>query len=654
MPPLRIARYLLFFSLALGLISVAREVSPLYSLLTLASLLVGLIMEEKDLPHLPALPVTLGAFVLILVTLSGMHLQVFFSRIMGILFILISAKLLTGKNVRDYLQLFLLSLLLMAGAAVVRWGMEFGLLLTANIFLLITGLVFLFASTERETLSSREVQTLFLWGSIMSLVLLPATALFFLILPRPSIALTPGWAGGKRASSGFGEKISPGRVENIKRDTSVAMRVEWLQGPRPPRESLYWRGKIYGDYRQGVWKTPPMKRRRISLPPLPQGERVTYRIFLEPQESSALFTLGIPLAVNLAGKRTLLGPGFTLHAPSPITRRTSYTAVSRLVKAYPPLLPPEEFLQVPPPVALRLHTLAYSISPGERDPIALAQAVERYLKANYGYSLHSRNPGPYPVVSFLLKKGKGHCEYFATSMVLIMRLRGVPARMVAGFQGGEWNRLGHYYIVRNSQAHTWVEVYKEGVGWVPFDPTPPLPPDAMGAAQRLGSLGRIMDYLRFQWYHWVISYDVERQTRLLKRAVSLLSPSTPRHIPSPSRLPKRSILVVISMMAALFLAYRFLIRWLRRPQTWGEKLVNVLQEAGFPLFPGETLLELAHRLGLEDPELGDRIKRSVELYYWKEYGGGAVSSQALGAMLKEIKTLAKRAKKRARGATPYC
>ncbi len=641
MSPTRIARYLLFVSLTLGLVSVAGEVNPAYTLITLGALVAGMIAEEKGRYHLPNPLATGGAIALILLNIATMNMNSFFNHVMAILFILISAKLLTPKKVRDYLQLFLLSLLLIAGAAVVRWGMEFGLLLTANIFLLISGLVFLFTSTEKETISSREVQSLFLWSSLISLALLPSTMFFFLILPRPSIAFTPGWGGGKVARSGFGENITPGKVESIKKDSSVAMRVEWLKGTRPAPQDLYWRGKVYMEYRRGRWISGSFSK-RPSLPPLPPGRDTTYKVFLEPQESDVLFALGLPTGVSLSRGRALLSPGFTLRSSSPVTSRLSYTLRSRMVKAFPPLVPPPRFLQVPDPVARQLRALARSIAPGEKDPLRLARAVEEYLRRNHRYSLHPRNGGPYPVVSFLLHGGAGHCEYFATAMVLLMRLRKVPARIVAGFQGGEWNRLGNYYMVRNSNAHTWVEVYKKGTGWVPFDPTPPSPLEEGGRTPSWGPLARLVDYLKFQWYHWVISYDVERQAQLVKRALKVFSSSTTVPILSPSSPLRKTVLVLMGIVAGLFLGLRLLSRHRKRPRTWGERLARILTEGGFPLQPGETLLELAHRIEKDHPLLGKKTREAVELYYRKEYGGQDITPTALETLLGEIQDLVKR------------
>ena len=635
MAPLKVARYLLYASFALGILSVAKEVSLLYSLLVLGALGFSFWAHEMKRSLLPNWLITSLITPFVLLNLYGLHWNVFFHRIMGILFLLITAKLLAQKKMRDYLQLYLLSLLLVAGAAVVRWGMEFALLLAVEAFLLLTGLIFLYTSVERDSLSSKEVCTLFLWGGTISFALLPISFLFFLILPRPNFTLTPGWAGGKVAVSGFGEKVTPGAIEEIKRDTSVALRVEWLKGRRPPSSELYWRGKIYVYYQKGQWVSPQV-RGKPPHPALPPGREVEYRAFLEPYQGRAIFTLGVPLKVDIQGGKALKGLGYTLHVMEGFTHRKMYRVRSRLVKAYPALVPTRYFLQVPREVRERILSLARSIAPEEKDPFTLARAVERYLKANHGYTTCPGYKGPYPVVDFLLGKGKGHCEYFASAMALLLRLRGIPARLLAGFVGGEWNPLGKYYIIRNADAHTWVEVYKKGVGWVPWDPTPPLPPTS--SRKRLSQIERLLDYMKFQWYHWIISYDVEKQTRLFKKTLALFSPSQRPYI-SFSRWGKWALLLLLGLVAGGLLLIKLLLWCGKRPKTWGEEIVGVLKKRGIAIRPGETLLEMARRIKRENPALGEKLEEAVSLYYWREYGKGQVDPSTLKGMIKQIKTL---------------
>jgi len=631
MEPLKVARYFLYASFVLGILSVAKEVPILYIVLTFGALGFNMIKG----PLIPNWLITLIIVPFILLNLYGLHWNTFFHRIMGILFLLITAKLLAQKKMRDYLQLYLLSLLLVAGTAVVRWDMEFALLLAMDAFLMLTGLIFLYASVEKESLTSKEARAFLIWGGTISSALLPASLLFFFILPRPTFTLTPGWAGGMVVRSGFGDRVTPGSVEEIKRDTSVALRVEWLKGRRPSPSELYWRGKIYVYYQKGQWISP---RVRGSLPhlPLPPGREVEYRAFLEPYQGRALLALGIPLKANIQGGKALKGLGYTLHLRETLTHRRVYKVRSRLVKAYSPLVPLRYFLQVPTEVKQRILPLARSIAPDEKDPFSLAQAVERYLRANYSYTSQPGSKGPYPVVSFLLNKGKGHCEYFASAMALLLRLRGIPTRLLAGFVGGEWNPLGKYYIIRNANAHTWVEVYKKGVGWVSWDPTPPL--SLTAPTRRFGQLDRLLDYMKFQWYHWIISYDVEKQTQVFKNALTLFSPSQRPHFPPP-RWGKGTLLPLLGLAAWVLLLIKLLLWWGKRPKTWGEEMVMALEKRGISIKPGETLLEMARRIKRENPALGEKLEEAVSLYYLKEYGRGRVDPSTLKRMIKEIKAL---------------
>ncbi|RLD97190.1 MAG: hypothetical protein DRI91_05720, partial [Aquificota bacterium] len=150
----------------------------------------------------------------------------------------------------------------------------------------------------------------------------------------------------------------------------------------------------------------------------------------------------------------------------------------------------------------------------------------------------------------------------------------------------------------------------------------------------------------FQWYHWVVSYSIERQTQLLKKTLALFSPSPQKpHMPS-STPPKTTIVLILTAGVCILFLYRFATWWRKKPHTWGEKLVKILQDQGFPIEPSETLLEIAQKVGQGNPTLGEKIKKAVELYYWKEYGGGDVSSQTLDTMLQEIRVLLKKASKK--------
>ncbi len=632
--PLALSRLFLYSSLLIAVLSLYREVYSPYPLVAAAFIPLALFMDQRRWYPVGNRVITVVTLVLVAVHLYGIRLEVFFQRVSQVLMILVVAKLVATKQVRDYLQLALFSLMLVAAAAVGQWGLSFGLLLVLHSALLLLGLLFLYASTEVREISAGEARTLVFWGMVMSGFLMPSSLLFFFLLPRPSVGFTPGWIGGRTvARSGFGDTVSPGAVESIKRDTSVAFRVEFGAGASSlPPTLLYWRGKVYGGYNRGKWFVPrgnaPRRSESISL----SSRLVEYRVFLEPYDGNALFTLGVPLRARANRQRVLWREGYTLSLDTPIQRRISYRVTSMLVEAVPADAPPEGFLEVPPKVREALEPVAQSIAPGQENPLEVAKAVQLYLRRNHRYSLNPGTGGDYPVVDFIMRKRPGHCEYFASAMALLLRIKGIPSRLVGGFWGGEWNPLGRYYLVRNSDAHTWVEVWVPWLGWVPFDPTPP----AAGGVEAPGVLGRFLDYLRFQWYHWIINYNYQRQVSLFRKGGALLSRGSLSKRVQKEEIPKGAVAAFFGAILVLLFLFYGLRWWSARPKGWGERLDGVLRRAGIQREDGETFREVAGRLRDENRELAERVERAVELYYQVEFGGCREKEEELIEALKGI------------------
>ncbi len=631
--PLRFSRFLIYSSLVMAIFTLSHEIPPLYPAIAAALVAGGLVMDERDWYPIPNRAITIAVVMAVLIHLYGMRMEILFERVSQVMMVLIAAKAISTKSTRDYLQLSLLSMLLMAAAAVGQWGVSFGIILSLHASLLLMGLLFLYASTARETLSTGEVRALTLWGFSISGLLVPVSLLFFFLLPRPDIGLTPGWVGGRvQARTGFGETVSPGAVERIKRDRSVAFRAELIQREEPiSQHLLYWRGRVYRRYRHGRWFGRDGK---ISKGPLtlPYGERMKYRVFLEPSDGDTLFTLGTPLNARVSKGKVSLETGYTLRLNRTVEERVSYTVTSVPGNTIPPYLNPSLFLGVPGPVKNALLPLARTIAPEESDPLHLARAVEAYLRKNHGYTLNPGYGGEHPVVRFLLKKLPGHCEYFASAMAIMLRLRGVPARLVGGFVGGQWNPLGHYYIVKNSDAHTWVEIWVPGRGWVFFDPTPP---STGTLGNNYTNLQKVLDYLRFQWYHWIINYNYQRQVSLLQKGLSLFAASEKRS--ARREMPLRSIGTLFGTILGLLILFYLGNLWRRRPKTWGERLDHALQSRGVTRLPGETLLEVAERLKGENMELAESVKTAVLLYYRQEFGSKEVSAGELRRLVGQIK-----------------
>jgi transglutaminase-like putative cysteine protease len=172
----------------------------------------------------------------------------------------------------------------------------------------------------------------------------------------------------------------------------------------------------------------------------------------------------------------------------------------------------DRYLQLPDGLDARIAGLALSTTARAVTRYDKAATLENFLKTKYSYTLDlAGKPGRDPLAHFLFETRAGHCEYFASAMTVMLRTLGIPAREVNGFLPGEYNDLGGDYIVRASDAHSWVEAYFPGNGWIVFDPTPAAPAESAGVFKRLAQFA---DWAELTWNDWVIGYDIAHQTAL--------------------------------------------------------------------------------------------------------------------------------------------
>jgi len=635
MQSLRISKYLLYCSILLGVGFIAKEVSFFYLFIFLLSLAIGILTDEEKISPLKNWIVTLIIIPLILLSILQMKAEVFFNKVLEILIVLICAKLIIPKKQKDLLQLYLLALLLVAGSAVCRWGLEFGLLITLEAFLLINGLLFLYSSKEKQKLSPKEVKLLFIWGTGISVVLYPLTFFFFVMLPRSTFAFIPAWAGGKVTKSGFGEKISPADVEKIKTDYHVALRVKWIKGKRPLQNELYWRGRVYHYYHEGIWYA--LEEEAKYFPNMKQGESITYKVIVEPYGGSSLFTLGLPISIKTKGFKVKILQGATLKIENPLEGRLLYLVRSKLPKAFPQDGPLNMYLQIPDKVkkAILPFTKKLKIQKGSSSSTKIAKKIQRLLKSDYSYSISPEIKDEEPVVTFLTKTKKGHCELFASSMVLLLRAMGIPARVVAGYYGGEWNGIGGYYIVRRSNAHAWVEVYEKNKGWVLFDPTP-ASATSLSKIHTSPFYWKLIDALRLKWYEWVVSYDLQKQKKLAEQFFSAVrTPSTRIKFKDFKRL-----IFILLITSVVFIIFIFVLReYHKKPKSLGERLLIILEKKGYKKRPGDTLLDVAFFISPQNPTLAKAVEEFVKDYYLLEYGGKKIKKEKLINTLIKIKKL---------------
>lgn len=349
----------------------------------------------------------------------------------------------------------------------------------------------------------------------------------FALLPRvrsPYIpAPTPG-AGSERLESGLDDIIGLDVLGRFRESRVVVMRVAYDRG-LPPGDEPRFKGITYESFdglrwRRGGSKGRPLPRRRDDLFRLTRDEAVDEaEVWLQPTGSNA-----VPVPVETVWIRfdildnLFLGRGGAVTTWHPLREAANYRVGLRQTPAS--LARPPDLLARGEPTLNRggvtpaIAELASEVA-GDGPPAERARRLERHLLEQYGYTLDLLGRGsPDPIGEFLFEERSGHCELFASSLVLMLRAEGIPARLVSGFFGGEYNPLEDYLIVRELNAHAWVEAFLPEDGWVILDPTPPAgrPP-----AARLGLgtlLAQAWDSLVFRWDRYVLTYGVGDQLRL--------------------------------------------------------------------------------------------------------------------------------------------
>ncbi|MEQ1473117.1 MAG: DUF3488 and transglutaminase-like domain-containing protein [Candidatus Acidiferrum sp.] len=380
-------------------------------------------------------------------------------------------------------------------------------------------------------------------------ILVGGTLFFF--FPRFSAGYLGRTSFNPALMTGFNDDVELGQIGEIKKDSTIVMRVQTGEPVAYPR--LRWRGIALANFDGKRWSSA--ERGAETLPAnaegwiyagsgLPRGDArapgLIYTVYLEPIASDAIFVPGKIVSVrgNFSGesgstanssRRTYLLRDSTGSLFNPFHNYSAvrYDGFSRLPTLDPTKLRatatdyPEEiktrYLQLPT-LDKRIAPLAQQITARAETPFDKATAMELYLRTRFGYTLNlTGKPGADPLAHFLFETRAGHCEYFASSMTVMLRTLGIPAREVNGFLPGEFNDLGGDYVVRASDAHSWVEVFFPGEGWITFDPTPAGPDTAGGLFSRLA---QYIDWISLTWSEWIISYDFAHQVVLAQNLKS--------------------------------------------------------------------------------------------------------------------------------------
>lgn len=446
-------------------------------------------------------------------------------------------QLMTARAVRDYFFLGLLGFLHLLSASMYSAGLGF------------LGLLLLFQALATSTYATYEVlhgarggaktidtrggrkaaRYLPIFGALLGVGILALSAVLFAVLPRARGA--GGYSLRGDYSVGFSQQVDLGLTGSLEANPRPVMRVESLDGSSVA--GLHWRGVTMQEFDGVRWKGEPAQSVRTLRPRQGgyamrgvqrrdgEGRLISYRVVLDELPTDVIFVPGEPERITGSFPLLLMSRGGTFRVPDRPLRGLRYEATSWLVDRE--LVQPtdvielfsprfrEDYLQLPQ-LDPRIAALAAEITEGSSDWLESARRIERYFQANYRYSLElPAQRAEDPLAHFLFERREGHCEYFASSMGVMLRTLGIPSRLVGGFAGGVENPLTGMHIVRSSDAHAWVDAYVPGYGWLEFDPSPSRPALPSG---RLTELWMYWDALQASWLEWVVDYDTTRQAEI--------------------------------------------------------------------------------------------------------------------------------------------
>jgi transglutaminase-like putative cysteine protease len=481
-----------------------------------------------------------------------------------VLFILV-VKLFSVHSNRDRLYLAVISFLLLLAAAILTIDTLF--LAAFIIFSLIAVVAFIAMEMRRSMIDSVSVATtansqrlwrplaLTAFALIVSIMVL-TPALFFL-LPRRSMGRLSQFAQQNTFSTGFGDEVTLGQIGRIQQSDRVVMRVQF---ERTPPTDLKFHGITLAHFDGRRWSNRITETQsfltRGGLDNMLQFTRgdlrklldgigedtaevqqhirehkaisLNYRVTLEPVGMNIFFFPARLKALQGTAREYMIDNRATLTYADPNRIVRAYSGLSLIQQHHEPGSsasadgpPLQTYLQLPA-IDPRVVQLAKSVTAASRTPLEKAVDLERYLQKNYGYTLELQGSAD-PISFFLFQRKKGHCEYFASSMAVMLRSIGIPSRIVNGFRNGEQSEVTGSYIIRGRDAHSWVEAFIPGQGWVEFDPTP-----AGDAPAKIfwSRVNLYLDAAREFWGDWIINYDIGHQTLLADLTVTSVRQSS--------------------------------------------------------------------------------------------------------------------------------
>jgi len=599
-------------------------------LLAPVGLALGLLGDRRDRELLPGSLATLLAvacFVIYLLQIGRDNLAL---PVANLLVLLLALRLAGRKTPRYVLQIFILALFTLAASSLLTLSFAYLAYLVLLVGLVTVGLVLLtFANRGAGSeLGPLQLRSLLRWSLLLPVGSLLLMLVFFMILPRTEYPLWNFLNPKSQARTGVSDTVRPGSVAALASDPSVAFRAEL----EPlPQDQLYWRVVVLTRIEGNTWV---QGKERPDDQPLTVGSRQA-SLFLEPRNDRYLPVPETTTAID--GMRQRRDGVYTFRSWWRLDRRTRYQADFQpdggLRLAAPRWR--DIYLQRPERIDPRIAEAAAQLAEGASDTATILERTERFFRdRQLNYAASGLPPTANPEATFLFETRRGYCEYFASSYALLLRLAGVPARLVGGYLGGDYNAVGGYYLVSEEMAHVWVEALRDDGRWERIDPSR-LAVNAetamIGARQHTQPWYRnLLDSVDHTWNRLVINLDLQAQLELYRDTRDTLRRWRHGSWPTPNWWWLLPAAVAVPAVVLIFLN--------RRPERAARLTRSFTdlarqQAPDDPPAAGDGLFSLARRIG--HPLADDFARRYAALLY----AGGAMETDRLRELEEMLRRL---------------
>jgi protein-glutamine gamma-glutamyltransferase len=636
--------------------------------------------------------------------------------------LMVVTRFFQSRGSRDTFQLYGLSFVVMVAGAVINPSLSFIGIFVVYLVLLVWGLILLHLQRDLEALQAEQLEVgeraadllwrardlvtgrFLLGSSALALTIFACSLAIFFFFPRLGMGFFFSQGRSGQSVSGFADRIQLGHFGTIKDNMRVVMRVEFPKDREASDRTLRMRGISFDDYDGRMWtkttkETYELPRQALGTwAVLADASRGSYRpgailnqtVYLEPLEMDRRMIFGEPSLRTFSIDNPELdrlrrhpvhfyqdsAGDISTNGPSDSALRyhvTSFVSgddaqLLRQSEGPIPLHLEHLYLQLPDRLEAAVPVLAREITKTRVSAYDKAKAIERHLRTEYLYSTEGGHDTSRPLEDFLFTRKTGHCEYFSTAMVILLRTLGVPARPANGFYGGDYNAFGRFYAMRQADAHSWVEAYFPGHGWITFDPTPPSAVLIPGGDGVFSAMSEWVDSLRLQWFKWVVEYDLEKQLSFF-RAIGEQLGSLKNALPQPEGNPRQAsswkkgmktwlndpwtwfmlgspfLLALLWRLGLLGWLWRRLSTRRRRESLPGatgrlyHAMLLLLVRQGIGRHPQETPRELATRLVRTGYPQGEAIQRLTTAFEAERYAEMQPSPESLSNLESDLSVI---------------